>query len=434
MEVDTMRNKTQGTTKARILVVEDEGIVAEEIMSRLRRLGYEISGTATTGMDALRIVAEKRPDLILMDIKLKGIMDGVETASKILALYDIPVVYLTAYADEKTLQRAKVTKPFGYLLKPFEERELHSTIEISLYNHDMEKRLQLSEERYRAISEITSDFAYAIRLEDDGSFIVEWLTDAFTRITGYPIHEKHLTRDLMNIFHPDILPTFIKRLRARKTAAPESHIYSIITKNGSIRWIHCYEHAVWDDSKNRVVKIYGGAQDITERKRAEDLLQVQKELAIALSSLMEMDKALDRILEATLMVGGIDCGALFVMDSRGAMDLVAHKGLPTPFVNISHFNTDSPQVRLVTAGKPIYGHYSDVATPSAGINEQEGLRALVIIPVHYEGRIVAALNLASHTHDTLSSTSKHAIEAISAQIGGTIARIRAEQALRRKGT
>jgi signal transduction histidine kinase len=133
----------------RVLIVEDEVIVAHNIAGRLRGLGYIVPAMASSGAEALRWVAEAHPDVVLMDIKLQGPMDGIETAAEIRALLDIPVIYLTAYADAETLQRAKVTEPYGYILKPFQERELQTAIEIALYKHRAEQRLKEAETQLR---------------------------------------------------------------------------------------------------------------------------------------------------------------------------------------------------------------------------------------------------------------------------------------------
>lgn len=117
----------------RIMIVEDESIVALDMRVRLTRLGYQVVGIANTAQQGIALAAQHRPDLALMDIRLKGEMDGIETATVLRADFQIPVVYLTAYADDTTLARAKPTQPLGYLIKPFEERELHSTIEMALY-------------------------------------------------------------------------------------------------------------------------------------------------------------------------------------------------------------------------------------------------------------------------------------------------------------
>ncbi|MFZ0456363.1 MAG: PAS domain S-box protein [Ignavibacteriaceae bacterium] len=132
---------------SKILIVEDESIVALELESRLIDLGYSVCGIVSSGADAINITASQIPDLILMDINIKGPIDGVETAEKIKGTIDIPIIFLTAFTDSNTLQRAKITEPYGYIVKPFEERELHTSIEIALYKHNMEKKLRDNEKR-----------------------------------------------------------------------------------------------------------------------------------------------------------------------------------------------------------------------------------------------------------------------------------------------
>jgi putative two-component system response regulator len=126
--------------KILVVIVEDETIIARDIQSKLRRLGYDAPVMVSTGEEALEQAEKLRPDLVLMDIVLKGRVDGIEAAQIIQDQMDIPVVYLTAYADERTLARAKVTEPFGYMLKPFEERELHSNVQMALYKHNAERK------------------------------------------------------------------------------------------------------------------------------------------------------------------------------------------------------------------------------------------------------------------------------------------------------
>jgi len=128
---------------ARILVVEDEAIVAMVIKKRLMNLGYSVSGVAATGKDAITKVEGTFPDLVLMDIMLKGDMDGIEAAEEIRKRFSIPVVYLTAHSDENTLERAKQTEPYGYILKPFTERDLSSNIEIAIHKHLREKEKEI---------------------------------------------------------------------------------------------------------------------------------------------------------------------------------------------------------------------------------------------------------------------------------------------------
>src|ERR1035437_1352272 len=118
-----------------ILIVEDEKIVAMDIAGSLTSFGYEVSGIVASGKEAIDLVEKNLPDLILMDIKIKGDIDGIQTAEILRSHYDIPIVYLTAFADENTLSRARITAPYGYIIKPFDKKTAHNIIEISLYKN-----------------------------------------------------------------------------------------------------------------------------------------------------------------------------------------------------------------------------------------------------------------------------------------------------------
>lgn len=132
-EMQMQSKEASATKRPRILVVEDEGVVAFSIMQELKSQGYEVAGHANSGDEAIRLTKDERPELVLMDITLKGPMDGIQAAAIIHDTFHIPVVFLTAHADEATLQRAKLTQPYGYIIKPFEADELRTNIEISLY-------------------------------------------------------------------------------------------------------------------------------------------------------------------------------------------------------------------------------------------------------------------------------------------------------------
>lgn len=131
--------------KNKIMVVENECIVAEYIRRSLQKMGYSVTSIASSGAEAIEDLADKCPDLVLMDIVLDGEMDGIETAKLIRSSFNIPVVYLTAYSDENIMERAKITEPFGYVIKPFNDTDLHINIELALYKHKMERELKDSE-------------------------------------------------------------------------------------------------------------------------------------------------------------------------------------------------------------------------------------------------------------------------------------------------
>ena len=161
----------------KILIFEDEGIVILHISKALGNLGYIVAGVANYGDDAIVKATEIRPDLVLMDIVLKGAVDGIDAAEKIHAILNIPVIYLTAHADESTLQRAKVTEPFGYIVKPFRERDLQIAIEFALYKSRMEgernlliHRLQDALEHVRTLSGMLPICSYCKKIRDDKGY------------------------------------------------------------------------------------------------------------------------------------------------------------------------------------------------------------------------------------------------------------------------
>jgi len=182
------------TPRARILIVEDENLVALDIERGLKRLGYSIVGVVNNGLDALQKAEEEYPDLILMDIQIKGEIDGIETSERLHRNFNIPVVFLTAHADEATLQRAKLTGPFGYVLKPFEETELHTAIQVAMQKHramsEQQKyanmELQQSEEKFKILIESLRDYAICM-LDLDGK-VSSWNWGA-QRTFGYKQEE-----------------------------------------------------------------------------------------------------------------------------------------------------------------------------------------------------------------------------------------------------
>lgn len=149
--------------KGSILVVEDEKIIAKDIANVLKKFGYAVPAIASSGEEAIRRLEEMPVDLVLMDIVLKGDIDGIEAAKRITERFNIPVVHLTAYADEDTLSRVKETRPFGYIIKPFKERELYTTIEIALHNHRQslenrkleEKRIEELRQKLQQLQQFT---------------------------------------------------------------------------------------------------------------------------------------------------------------------------------------------------------------------------------------------------------------------------------------
>jgi PAS domain S-box-containing protein len=285
-------------TQTRILIVEDEIIVARNIQKRLQSLGYIISAITSSGEKAVQKAAETRPDLVLMDIKLKGKMDGVEAARQIRTRLDIPTVYLTAHADGSTLQRAKITEPFGYILKPFESTTLHTTIEMALYKHRMEKKLKESE---RWLTTTLNSIGEAVIATDKEERIVFMnpLAEALTgwlqaEALGKSLNEVFLTTKAFHVTSKDIRqgqePT-TKALQESIVAGLGSHVV-LIARDGTETPIDHNTAPIRDDQGNitGVVLIF---QDITERKQAE---QEREKLILELQDTLDNVKTLQGLL------------------------------------------------------------------------------------------------------------------------------------------
>lgn len=178
-------------TAPRIAVVDDEMIVAKDLESTLRSFGYEVPGTAPTGQEAITLAALHKPDLMLMDIRLRGELDGIETARHIQQQLDVPIVYVTAYADEATLERARDTCPYGYLVKPVQDTALRSAVSTALHRHRAERQARLSFKRQRALLDSLGHLLWTAREDGRADFFNQrWfdltgLTHAASRGFGW---------------------------------------------------------------------------------------------------------------------------------------------------------------------------------------------------------------------------------------------------------
>jgi DNA-binding LytR/AlgR family response regulator len=187
-------------SKTNILVVEDESIVSKDIQHSLHKLGYNVVGAASTGEKALELARSEHPDIVLMDIMLKGQLNGIETAEIIKREMAVPVVFLTAYADESTLAKAKITEPYGYIIKPFKEIDLHTSIEMAIYKHNKEQAIIRERDLLYSIvenKESASDFIFVksnsrlVKLRTTDIYYIEALKDyvvIHTADTRYTIH------------------------------------------------------------------------------------------------------------------------------------------------------------------------------------------------------------------------------------------------------
>jgi len=258
--------------KTRILIVEDEGLIARDIEDMVRNASYEVCAVVGTGEDAVKKAETTHPDLILMDIILRGAMDGVEAAEKIREQFNIPVIYLTAHTDENTLERAKLTEPLGYTLKPVEQKELMTVMEMALYKHQMEIKLR---ERQSWLSTILQSIGEGvIATERFGN--LTFMNSVAEKLTGWNQPDS-IGKPLTSVLHlvdedtGKLVRVSIPELFANSSPNPI---------NGNIQIVNFTEKtpveltytAIRDDKEN-----IGGLvlvlHDLTERKRYEEKLR-----------------------------------------------------------------------------------------------------------------------------------------------------------------
>jgi PAS domain S-box-containing protein len=268
-------------TGKQILIVEDEIITALDIQKRLINFGYNVPVIVGSGEQAILKVNENKPDLVLMDINLNGEMDGIEAASKIQSFSDIPVIYLTAFSDNKTLARAKITEPYAYIMKPFKDRELLINIEIALYKHTMEKMLKESHETIReqnqwlvATIENISDAVIATDLQGR----IRLMNPIAEALTGWTNNEA-LGKPLANIFNiigedidEKIEDPITKAIREDMFYGLAEHT-ALVTKEGMKKYVDIIGSTI----KMNGTKIIGFAfifDDNTWRTSVDNMLKI----------------------------------------------------------------------------------------------------------------------------------------------------------------
>lgn len=253
-------------SQKQILIVEDDELLAQELAIKLEGFGYIVVGIASSGPEAVQMVAEKQPDLVLTDIVLPGPMDGIEAASQILEQYDIPVVYLTAHDDEATLARAKITEPFGYLLKPYSERELNANIAMALYKSQTKKKLleaACTQEAFASISDAL------IGLDTEGHIpVINPAGETLLETTQESAHEKSWSQFIRagEKNDNDRLREKIDSVVCRRTVSAAID-FNLITDSEISKSVELRACSV--NKRGSILKALLVIRDITARKKSE---------------------------------------------------------------------------------------------------------------------------------------------------------------------
>jgi len=256
--------------RKRLLIVEDEAVIAADLAGRLDKLGYEVCGIAVSGEDAMVKTAAEKPDIVLMDIALSGEMSGIEAAGELYARFGVPVIYLTAHADSRTLECARDTEPYGILLKPIRELDLFSALETALRRHTLETRLKASEEKYRRMVEDISDVIYEV--DDEG--VISYISPAIKGIIGYPA-EEIIGKTYVGFFHDDDITRIKNDFNRSMKGHSRPEEYRVVTRSGEVRWVRILDSAV--RVNGRVAGLRGVITDITDIIDARESLRKSEE-------------------------------------------------------------------------------------------------------------------------------------------------------------
>ena len=299
-------------TAQRILIVEDQRLIAADIESTLKKLGYLVVGNVSSGEDAISKSDQLRPELVLMDVRLRGEMDGIQAAEIVRDRFNVPVVFLTAHADEETILRAKKTTPYGYLVKPFNDRELRATIEIAFYTHRMERALADERARRHAAEEfkvlVDGVKDYAIFMLDGKGRVTTWNSGA-ERLKGYKANE--IVGKDFSVFYTEEARQAGHPQRLLETALRDGRYEEEnwrIRKDGGRFWASVIVTAIRSES-GALIGFAKVTRDLTERRLAEERRESERQ---------EAERTL-RDSEETfrLLVDGVRDYAIFFLDPEG---------------------------------------------------------------------------------------------------------------------
>ncbi len=423
-----------------ILIVEDEGLVAENLSSKLRQLGYAVAGIAESGPQAVEMALRLRPNLVLMDIQLKGPQDGIQAAEAIRSRHDTPVIYLTAHSDPATLARAKLTGPFGYILKPFEMRDLATQIELALYKHQADRQLRDQREWLRVTLTSIGDAVIAT----DAAERITFLNPVAEALSGWK-SEDAIGQPVAKVFHivneqtgRSVEGPVACVLRECRTVPLANHT-AILTKDGRTVPIEDSAAPILD-AGGQVIGAVLVFHDVTQKRRGQEALRLSEQRFELLA------KVAERLLRAEnpqavikdlchLVMAHLDCQVFFnylVEEPGKRMRLNACAGIPV---------ADADEIRQLDFGVAVCGcvardcqrilaediqNNEDIRTR---LVKSFGVQAYCCHPLMVQDRLIGTLSFGTKTRATFAADEVELMRSVCDQVAVALQRLLAQKEL-----
>ena len=321
----------------------------------------------------------------------------------------------------------------GRLTRDLERTVRHRTARLVEEIEKHKETVDLLRESVDLFKQVTGNIADVFWVTDPAKTQVDYVSPAFERLWGETCKTLYAAPGTwLEGIHPEDRERVTRAARTRQVTGKYDEEYRVVRPDGSLRWVHDRAFPV----KNRAGAVYrlvGIAEDITERKREEHLLQAQRDVGATLSSTSDLRSALDHLVAVAVQLEGIDCGGVYLADQQtGDLQLAAHRGLSDAFLKrISRCQANTAEVRLARSGRVVYARVDQVSRSLDGLWGGEGLRALAIAPLLHQGELLGLVNLASYRQDEIPPKTRVGVELIASQAAGAIARIRAEESSRR---
>jgi diguanylate cyclase (GGDEF)-like protein/PAS domain S-box-containing protein len=385
------------------MIVEDEAIIAVHLQRILAGFGYHVPVTVETGNEAIRQISDLHPDLVLMDIRLRGEMDGIETAHRIRELHDLPVVYLTAYADDARLIQASKTEPYGYLVKPVQERELHATLQMAINKHHLDRKLRESEAAYRELYHNTPAMLHTTNVAG----VIIQVSDYWLASLGYT-RDEVINHHYLDFVTPATRRMFIESVEPEFFHSGITHDAEceMVMKDGRVMHAYYSSAGIYGEDGN----LTGGLAalvDITARKRAQEAERDQRALAealrdtsAALNSTLSFEEVLERVITNVSRVAPHDAvNIMLITDDNTARIVRSHGykelGLEEEKILATRFPIDGmPQLKqMAETRQPVV--FSD--TTDLEHWSPDWIHSYAGAPISVKGSLVGFINLISRT-------------------------------------